>query len=142
MALTHDMHGMLGWEQHAAAVESVYRSLPAADRARASVLTGSYSQAAAVNLFRREAVPRAVSGHMTYYLWGPEDDRGEVLIAYGLSRDFLQRSYRECDEAARIAAPLARPPDDDLPIYVCRHPQREMAELWPDLRRFDHSPPP
>ncbi len=141
IALTHDMHGMLGWEAHTATVDRVYGSLPADERRRASVLTGSYSQAAALNVLRPDPVPRAVSGHLTYYLWGPDDDRGEVLIAYGLPRELLERHYRACSESGRIDAPLARPQDTDLPVYVCRGPLRTMAELWPDLRRIGHSPP-
>jgi len=141
MALTHDLHGMFGWEEHAAAVERVYRSLPADLRDQASVLTGNYSQAAAVNWFRPEAVPRAVSGNMTYYLWGPDAKRGDVLIAYGLPREVLERHYRSCIESARIEAPLARPWDTDLPVYVCREPLGTMADLWPDVRRFGHALP-
>ena len=139
MALTHDMHGMYGWQEHAETVERVYRALPARDRDRASVLTGSYAQAAAINVLGAPDLPRAVSGHMTYALWGPDADRGEVLIAYGLPSALLERRYRTCAENALIDAPLARPGDTDLPVYVCREPVGTMAELWPALRRFGHT---
>jgi hypothetical protein len=140
MALTHDMHGMIGWEEHASTIDRLYRSLPAHERIQASVLTGSYAQAAALNILRAVPVPRAVSGHMTYYLWGPDGGRGDVLIAYGLPRDLLERHYRECTERARIDAPLARPWDTDLPVYVCRRPLGTMLDFWPDVRRFSHAP--
>lgn len=140
MALTHDMHGMYGWEEHAATIERVYRSLPANERSRASILAGSYSQAAAVNVLGKEAIPRAVSGHMTYYLWGPEGGRGDVLIAYGVPRELLERHYGTCGESARIEAPRARPWDTDLPVYVCREPSGTMAELWPEVRRLGTAP--
>jgi hypothetical protein len=141
IALTHDMHGMYGWEEHAATVDRVYRSLPPDERGRSSVLTGSYSQAAAVNVFRQATTPRAVSGNMTYYLWGPDGARGDVLIAYGLPLDLLERHYRACTELARIDAPLARPWDTGLPVYVCREPLGTMADHWPELRRFGHMLP-
>ncbi len=142
MALTHDMHGMYGWEDHAATIDRVYRSLPPNERAQASVVAGTYSQAAALNVLRAEAVPRAVSGNMTYYLWGPDAKRGDVLIAYGLPRELVERHYRKCTESARIEAPLARPWDTHLPVYVCHELLGTMAELWPDLRRFGHMLPP
>jgi hypothetical protein len=141
MALTHDLHGMQGWEEHAATIDGVYRSLPANQRDQASVLAGTYSQAAALNVLRKEAVPRAVSGNMTYYLWGPDGERGDVLIAYGLPRELIERHYRTCTESARIDAPLARPGDSDVPVYVCHEPLGTMAELWPELRRFGHAFP-
>jgi hypothetical protein len=70
IALTHDLHGMYGWREYATTIDRVYRSLPASERSRASVLVGTYSQASAVNMFRQSETPRAVSGHMNYYLWG------------------------------------------------------------------------
>ena len=67
--------------------------------------------------------------------------RGKVLIAYGLPRELLERHYRTCTVQARIDAPLARPWDTDLPVYVCRGPFGTMAEVWPDVRLFGHKPP-
>jgi 4-amino-4-deoxy-L-arabinose transferase-like glycosyltransferase len=142
MALTHDLHGMHGWEEHAATIDRVYRSLPANERRRASVLAGTYSQASALNVLGDDATPRAVSGSMSYHLWGPDGDRGDVLIVYGLSRELIERHYRRCTESARIEAPLARPWDTDLPVYVCHEPFGMMTELWPEIRRFGHALPP
>src|SRR6185503_13317138 len=141
IALTHDLHGMYGWEEHAATIDRVYQALPMQERTLATVLTATYSQASALNLFRARTTPRAVSGNMTYYLWGPDGERGDVLIAYGLSRELLERHYQECTEAARIDAPLARPRDTDLPVYVCRTPLGGMRTLWPEVRQFGHLPP-
>jgi len=138
MALTHDMHGELGWDAHVDAVNRVVESLSPEDRARASVLTRSYSQAAALNVLRLRPTPRAVSGHMNYYLWGPDDGRGSVLIAYGITRELLERHYSVVEERSRIVAPLARPSDTELPVHLCRTPRGEMSALWLELRRFDH----
>lgn len=138
MALTHDMHGELGWEVHVATVERVLASLPADEREQASILTGSYSQAAALNVLRHDATPRAVSGHMSYFLWGPGERSGSVLIVYGLPRELLESHYGSVEKRARIVARDARPWDTDLPVYVCRDPRRDLRELWPELRRFDH----
>lgn len=141
MALTHDLHGMHGWEEHAATIEHVYRSLPKGERGQASVLAGTYSQASALNVLGENAVPRAVSGNMTYYLWGPDGERGAVLMVYGLPRELVERHSRKCTESARSEAPLARPCDTDLPVYVCREPLGMMAELWPELLQFGHALP-
>jgi hypothetical protein len=140
IALTHDLHGMFGWPEHAATVDAVYRALSEPEQRSASVLTGSYSQAGAINLFRHPRTPRAVSGHMTYHLWGPDPTRGQVLIAYGLPRELLERHYRTCEVQGHIDAPLARPADTNLPVYVCRGPYSQLATWWPELRRYDHRP--
>ena len=133
--LTSDLHGTFGWPEMAALVDHVYRSLPQRDRDQASVLTGTYAQAAAVNRFRREA-PRAVSGSMTYYLWGPEPGRGDPLIAFGVPRELLEHHYRRCTEQARIDTPFARPWDTRLPVFVCRDAHQELTWFWPELRNY------
>ncbi len=141
IALTHDLHGMFGWREHAATIDSVYQALPEAKRRQAGVLTGSYSQAGAINQFRSPGTPPAVSGHMTYYLWGPDPSRGAVLIAYGVPLELLERHYQVCREHTRIEVPLARPMDTGLPVYVCEQPRGAMATWWHELRRFGHKLP-
>jgi hypothetical protein len=138
MALTHDLHGELGWDAHVRAVENVLASLSPSERETAAVLTRSYAQAAALNVLRTDPTPRAVSGHMNYYLWGPEPGHGQVLVAYGVPRALLSRHYRSVEERGRIDAPLARPGDTDLPVYVCRERISASGDFWPALRRFDH----
>jgi hypothetical protein len=130
-------HGLPRWDR---ASHHVVRSLPSGDRDQATILAGSYSQAAALNVLRADPVPRAVSGHMTYFLWGPEPGRGDVLIAYGLPRELLERHYGACASTARIVAPHARPWDTNLPVYVCRTPRGTMADLWPDVRMLGTTP--
>lgn len=131
---------MFGWREQAATIDSVYRALPEAARNQAAVLAGSYSQAGAINQFRSPDTPHAVSGHMTYHLWGPPSTRGDVLIAFGVPRDLLERHYQTCSERARIDVPLARPGDTDLPVYVCQEPRSSMETWWPELRRYSHLP--
>jgi hypothetical protein len=75
---------------------------------------------------------------MNYYLWGPEPGRDQVLVAYGLPRALLSRHYRSVEERARIDAPLARPWDTNLPVYVCRERFSPPKSFWSELRRFDH----
>jgi hypothetical protein len=138
MALTHDLHGMYGWHEHVATIDGVVRGLPAIERLQATVLVGSYSQASALNMLRTDPTPRAVSGNMSHYFWGPDGDRGDVLVTYGLPVDLVARYYKTCTETTRIHAPLARPWDSNLPVYVCRGPLGVMTDWWPAVRRFGH----
>jgi hypothetical protein len=71
IALTHDLHGMYGWEQHVAEVEHVFQELSPQDRDVTTVLAGNYSQASAINVLGSARTPLAVSGNMSYFLWGP-----------------------------------------------------------------------
>lgn len=131
---------MLGWSEHVAVVERVLDSLPEADHDKVALVVGKYSQASALNVLGGNGLPRASSGHMTYFLWRFEPDRGDILVAYGLSLPWLERHYGDCREAARIEAPLAEPEEASLPVFLCRNPRHSLEESWPELRNFRHGP--
>jgi hypothetical protein len=137
LALTHDLHDEYGWAEQAAAVARAHRTLPAAERQSAIVVTGNYGEASAIRFFgKRHGLPPAVTGHMSYYLWGPPADHGK-LIVYGLSDAHLEQLCATRAERARTRHPLSVPKENNLPIYVCT-PRAPLRELWPKLRRFNH----
>ena len=61
-----------GWPEMTAAVADVYNKLPADERAQACIYTLNYGEAGAINFFGpKYGLPQAISGHNTYWLWGP-----------------------------------------------------------------------
>ena len=76
-----------GWHEQEAVVANVYRALPADERARCGILAGNYGEASAEDYFgAADGLPRAVSPHNAYYLWGPGPDR-DVMIAVGMRKE-------------------------------------------------------
>ena len=141
-ALTHDLHGEHGWPEQAEAVAAVYAKLPAGERELAVVLTGRYGQASAINFFGpRHGLPSAVSGHMTYYLWGPSEAAGPV-IAYGFSKERLLKYFGSVVQQGTIEHPLANARERGVPIYVCRDPVQPLGDVWTDFKRYRHANEP
>jgi len=73
---THKMDQTLaetiGRPQLVDAVHTVWTSLPPRQRANAVIFTADYSEAGAINeLGRGKGLPTAVSGHNSYWWWGP-----------------------------------------------------------------------
>jgi hypothetical protein len=135
--LTEHFHKEFGWENQAAVVARVYRGLSEADRDRASILAGNYGEAGAIDFFGpRYGLPESISGHHSYYVWGPGAATGELVIALGVPRDTLDEVFEEIEEVARIHHPEALPLEDDLPVYLCTNPRLPLSEAWPRLRRF------
>jgi hypothetical protein len=127
-----------GWENMAATVAGVYDSLPAEDRIRACVFTANYGEAGAIDFFGEEyELPNAVSGHNSYYIWGPGRCTGEVVISVGLPRGDLEAFFGEVEQEATIRCNYCMPDEDDLPVYVCRDPRAPLEELWPRVKHYD-----
>jgi hypothetical protein len=128
---------MFGWENMAARVAAVYRSLPAQEQAQAAIFGQNYGEAGAIDYFGpRWGLPRAISGHNNYFLWGP-GDRGQVLIVIGSSGRGAKRLYEDVTPAGRIVDAYAMPYESDLTIWLCRRPKQPLSEAWPQVKHYE-----
>ncbi len=122
---------MFGWPEMAATVAKVYNSIPPNERAKTAIFASNYGEAAAIDFFGpRYGLPQAISGHMSYYLWGPRDWDGKVAIAIGVSETDLKRIFGSVDQAATLDTRYSMP-DEQNPIYICRNPKLSIQHLWP-----------
>jgi 4-amino-4-deoxy-L-arabinose transferase-like glycosyltransferase len=131
-----ELHEEFGWEDLADQVAAVYRSLPAEDRGRTTIMTEAYGEAAALDVLgSRRGLPRVTSPHNSYYFWGPPDT--DVVIAIAWSRRRLDRVFGEVEEAARISNALGVANQSSAQaIYICRRPLKPWPEIWRELRSF------
>ncbi|MGD2115676.1 MAG: glycosyltransferase family 39 protein [Acidobacteriota bacterium] len=128
---------MFGWRAKAEAVAAVYHALPEEDRARAAIFADNYGRSGAVDYWADElGLPGAIGNHNSYWLWGPGDATGEVVIVLGGDRDDLERRFRTVTLAGRADCDWCIPYERDLPIFVCREALLPMDELWPLTRHF------
>jgi hypothetical protein len=126
-----------GWESMVDKVAKVYEGLPPEDQSRSCILTGNYGQAGAINLFgKKHGLPQVISGHNNYYLWGPGDCSGEIIIAVGLSSNELRRVFNVVKPAASTRCEYCMPFENLRPIYVGRDPKKTLEEAWPRFKWF------
>jgi len=125
---------MLEWENTAATIAAVYQSLPANDRADCAILAGNYGQAGAIDYYGPAlGLPYAISGHNSYYYWGPRNYSGACVVLFGDGSDEHIKLFGDVRQAAMIANPHAMPNERSVPVYICRKPSAPLASLW---RRF------
>jgi hypothetical protein len=128
---------MFGWQEMAEEVAAVYRSLPEQDRARAVFYGENYGEAAAIDVFgRRLGLPPAISGHNNFYIWGPQDHDGSVMIIIGGSEEHYAEVFRSFEIAGRIATPYAMPYETNKPIYVLRGLKVPLETFWPTVKMY------
>ena len=128
---------MFGWEELADAVARAYRSLPPEDRARCSVFAQNYGEAGAIDFFgRARGLPRALSGHNSYWMWGPGDATGEVMIVVGGDLEDNREVFEELEQVDLVKCALCMPYERDMPVYVGRRLKKPLRALWPELKRY------
>jgi hypothetical protein len=129
---------MFGWEEKARAVAEVYHALPEEDRRRAAIFSDNYGRCGAIDYWADEYdLPGAIGNHNSYWLWGPGDATGEVVVVLGGDRDDLERRFESVEPAGVAGCEHCIPYERDLPIYVCRHLRLTMEELWPLAKHYD-----
>jgi len=126
-----------GWPEMAEAVAKVYRSLPPEERAKAAIFGQDYGQAGAVDFYGpRLGLPKAISGHLTYWYWGPRGYTGEVVIVLGDTREALERRFASVEEGAVVSNSYSMR-SQNFTIYVCRRPKGwTFAQIWPQLKNW------
>jgi hypothetical protein len=126
-----------GWK-NMATVAGVYDSLPAEDRYGSCVFTANYGEAGTIDFFGpKYGLPEAISGHNSYYIWGPGECTGEVVISVGVPRRELETVFGDVEKEAMIRCEYCMPDENDLPVYVCRDPRMSLQELWPQVKHYD-----
>jgi hypothetical protein len=122
---------MFGWEEMAATVGRVYRELPAEERARCAIVTQNYGEAGALELYAaRYGLPRVMSGHNNYWLWGYGDWNGDMLIVVGGSREAYARLFETVERVGTVRCEHCMPYERDLPVYVARRLKVSLVEYW------------
>jgi Dolichyl-phosphate-mannose-protein mannosyltransferase len=136
----------IGWPQLVSTVRGVWTSLPASQRAHTVIFTGDYGEAGAIDeLGRGTGLPQAVSGHNTYWWWGPGNPRASTVIAVApgpMDVTGYGAYLRQFFGSVRVAATLSNPSGVDNQergghVYVCTQPRGSWARIWPKLRHYD-----
>lgn len=126
-----------GWEEMTATVARVYNGLPPDVRPRTAVFSQNYGQAGAIDLFGpKYGLPLAISGHQTYFLWGPRDYTGDSMIVMAGRRADLERRFASVEMVARVSHPYSMP-YEHFDVYYCRDLKQPLRDVWPRLKNWD-----
>jgi 4-amino-4-deoxy-L-arabinose transferase-like glycosyltransferase len=126
-----------GWPEMAAAVARAYNSLPPDVRARTAIFAQNYGQAGAIDLFGpRYGLPPAISGHQSYYLWGPRNYTGESMIVMDDRPQRLAQLFTTFEKVATVYHPYSMP-YEHFDVYYCRGLKQPLKDLWPKVKSWD-----
>ena len=124
----------LPWPEMVAAVARVYHSLTPEEQAKTAIFGDNYGEAAAVDFFGPQyGLPKAISGHQTYFLWGPRKYTGEIVILIGRSEDDVRDQFASVEVAATLHNPYALWYENQ-PILLCRGLKSNLQEIWPRVK--------
>jgi len=128
---------MLGWENMVETVARVYNNLPEDEKRVCGIMTQNYGQAAAINFFgAKYDLPGAISPHNSYWLWGPGDYTGEIMITTGISPEGLSQGFESHRVAEVVVNDYVMWYETNQPVIIWKNPRMPLAAMWPYLKLY------
>jgi hypothetical protein len=125
-----------GWEEMTREVARIYNLLPAEERARTAIFANNYGQGGAIDFFGpRYGLPKSIGNHQNYWLWGPREFTGEIVIVLGSDGTGDRALFESVEVVGRVQHRYARL-DERYDIFLCRRLKRDLQGLWPQLKNF------
>lgn len=129
-----DMHG---WEKLAEDVSNVYQSLPRDDRLNTLIFGRNYGEAAAMEYFKNKyPIPRTISPHNSYWLWGYGGNEDPILIIIGGDSTDHLRIFENVEQAMIHEAEYSMPYENNIPIYIARNAKMPLSEVWNEIKTY------
>jgi hypothetical protein len=125
---------MFGWENMAATISNVYRSLTPEERAKTVFWGRNYGQGGAIEYYSRKyPLPPAISPHNSYWIWGYGTGDCDVLIVTGGTREDLLRYFNKVEQPATIRCDYCMPYENNRPVFLCRKPKENLRTALPTI---------
>jgi hypothetical protein len=126
-----------GWEEMTAVVARAFNNLPPDVRARTAIFGQNYGQAGAIDLFgEKYGLPKAISGHQNYFLWGPRDYTGESVIVMDDRKDRLEANFTSVEKVGEVFHAYSMP-YEHFDVFYCRGIKRPLQEVWPTVKNWN-----
>jgi hypothetical protein len=136
-ALPQHYADMFGWDDMVALVARAYSELTPEEKQHVRVFGQNYGEAGAVDVLgRRLGLPHAMSGHNSYWLWGPGTEPIDVLIIIGGDREDNAQFFEDITIVGQTSSPWSMPYERGLDVSIARKPKIDLRAAWPRVKEF------
>jgi hypothetical protein len=126
-----------GWEEIVAETALAWNRLAPEERNDCGIFAQDYGQAGAIDfLGGKYGLPKSLSGHQTWFLWGPRGYSGGCMIVLDDSRERLEQLWEHVDYVGTSADnPYAL--EKQIDVFICRGAKfGTLTQLWPMVKRW------
>ncbi len=126
-----------GWKELVDDTAVAWNKLSPAERNDCGIFAQDYGQAGAIDFLGAQyGLPRSLSGHQTWYLWGPRNYSGNCMIVLDDTRETLEKYWTSVEYVGTSADnPYAL--EKQLDVFICRGSKfGTMKDLWPKTKKW------
>jgi 4-amino-4-deoxy-L-arabinose transferase-like glycosyltransferase len=136
-ALPQHYADQFGWHEIVSEVVVAWNKIPPAERTDCTIFAQDYGQAGAIDWYGPAyGLPPSISGHQTWFLWGPRGYSGNCMIVLDDSREKLDTLFQQVEFVGNTPDnPYAL--EKNLPVFICHGSKfGSMAQLWPKIKKW------
>ena len=128
-----------GWNEIVAETAVAWNQLTPDERKdeNCGIFAQDYGQAGAIDfLGPRYGLPTSLSGHQTWFLWGPRGYSGNCMIVLDDRPEKLESLWNNVQYVGTSEDnPYAL--EREIPVFICRGSKfGTLADLWPKLKKW------
>jgi hypothetical protein len=125
-----------GWEAMTQKTAQVFHGLSSQEQAHTAIFANDYGQAAGIDFFGpRYGLPASISKAETFWLWGPRQYDGAIVIVLGSDGRGDREHFRSVEPAGRVDAAYGRA-DERFTLFLCRDLRVPFDKLWPQMKAW------
>ena len=125
-----------GWREMAEQTARVYKSLSPEEQAHCAIFANNYGEAGAIDFFGpRLGLPKSICNHQSYWLWGPRDYDGSIVIVLGSDGSGDREHFQSVEAVGHAEHPYSRR-DEHFDIFLCRGISGDLREFWPQTKNY------
>ena len=137
-ALPQNYADRYGWREMVDQVKAAYDTLSPQEQAEACILTSNYGEAGAVDFYGPAlGLPRAISGHNSYFIWGPQGCTGKVIITVNISPADVTAAVESVVLAGHTSCTYCMPFENNAPILIARGLKVSILDVWPQVKDYN-----
>lgn len=136
-ALPQHYSDQFGWSEIVSEAVVAWNRIPPEQRKDCAIFAQDYGQAGAIDfLGPKYGLPQSLSGHQTWWLWGPRGYSGNCMIVLDDDRETLERLFEHVEFVGTSPNnPYAL--ERQVPVFICQGAKfGTMAQLWPKVKRW------
>jgi hypothetical protein len=135
--LPHYFAWQFGWPEMVRAVSRVYHSLPPEEQAKTAIIGNNFAESGAIDLLGpKYGLPKSIGVHQSYWLWGPRNYTGEIMIVLGDRPQEVQQWCNSVEVVAELNNPYGSA-FERYPVLLCRGLKQNLQQAWPKLKDWD-----
>ncbi|MHB8337886.1 MAG: glycosyltransferase family 39 protein [Ignavibacteriaceae bacterium] len=128
---------MFGWQKMATEVSNAYNTLTPEEKTKCVFIGNNYGETGAIDFYRRKYdLPKAICGHNNYWLWGPGNATGAVVIRVGGTLEAMKESYSKVMQVGTFQDDYCMPYENNMPIWILKDRHSSLKKDWADFKNY------